>query len=130
RNKQPSVRRELVDARVAVAVADVHFAFGGKRQVSGIMERRAASPNRAEVHAGRSRIRWLAARSQRQQQTAIGRIFANRVIGIVGAIDGVVGPDEYSMWSYKRSLAPREQELTVSVEHNQWVRATVEDVDA
>src|SRR5215471_1809310 len=95
--KQSAVRREPVNPRVAVSVTDVEIAIRCNREIGREVERRAGTHDGAVVHAGRAGVRRFAADTESQQKLAVGCELADAVIGVVGAIDGVVGADEETM---------------------------------
>ena len=115
---QLAVGRELVHARVAVAVRDVDVALGRQRGVRAAMERLAA-------HEGRG----LAGHADGELDLAGGRAPAHGVVAVVGAIERVVAVDVQAVRAVEHALAPGAQEIALAVEHHHGVLAAVEDVD-
>lgn len=91
---EPPIRGKLVNSRVAVTVADVDFSMRGERHVGRIMEGRAGPKNGALVNAGGPGVRGPAVRTQGQQKPSVRSELADGVVGVVGAVDGVIRPDE------------------------------------
>ncbi len=119
RHDQLAVGRELVHARVAVAVGDVDLALGRERGVGAAVERLAA-------HEGRG----LAGDADGELDLALGGAATHGVVAVVGAVEGVVGIDGKAVGALEHALAPRAQEVALAVEHDHGVLAAVEDVDA
>ena len=115
REQQLSVRRVLVHARIAVAVAHVDLAPGRQRRVRAAVERQAA-------HVGRR----LPGDADLEQHLAVGRALAHEVAGVVGAIQDVVGVDVQPVGAREGPFSPRGQEVAVRVEDDHRVLAAVE----
>src|SRR5262249_13352536 len=71
---------------------------------------------RPRVLAVVTRVGWRVHRPHREQQLALGRELADRVIAVVGAEDGVVGADGDAVGAIGEiALAPRAEELAAVV---------------
>ena len=114
-----AVDREFVDAGVAVAVGDVEvFAVRRHRGVGAAMERLAA-------HIGRR----FAGNADRQQDFAVERALADRVVGVVSQPDRVVRRHEHAVRPRKDPLAPGAQQIALAVKDAHRVLAAVEGID-
>ena len=111
-------RRELVHARIAVAVGNVDLALGRQRRVRAAMERLAA-------HEGRG----LAGHADGEVDLALGRAAAHAVVAVVGAVEVVVRIDVQAVRALEDALAPGAQEVALPIEHHHGVLAAIEDVD-
>src|SRR6185436_6463710 len=65
-----------------------------------------------------------------EQNLAVERALAHRVIAVVGAIERVVGPHVHAVGATEYALAPRLEEVAVAVEHAHRMFAAVEHIDA
>src|SRR5262249_54029705 len=117
--KELAVRRKLVHARVAVAVAHINVAARRKRRVRATVERLAAHvwgrlPGHAEL----------------EQHLSLGGALAHDVTAVVGAVEDVVGVDVQPVRARERALPPGPDEVALAVEDDHRVLAAVEAVDA
>jgi hypothetical protein len=119
RQQELPVRRELVDARIAVAVGDVELAPRGQGGVRAAVERLTA-------HVGPRR----SGHADGQQHLAVEGAVADGVVAVVGQPERVVGRHVHAVRAAKKPLAPGPQEVAVAVEDDHRVRAAVERVDA
>ena len=118
REQQLAVGRIFVHARVAVAVADIDVAARRERGVGAAIERLAA-------HEGRRPARD----ADREQHLAVERALADRVVGVVGEIDGVVRAHVQAVRARENAFAPGAQEAAFAIVDDHRMRAAVEDVD-
>ena len=65
----------------------------------------------------------------RQQDLAVERALADRVVAVVGAVEQLIRPDMDAVGALEHALAPGPQEVAVAVEHDHRVFAAVEDID-
>ena len=108
REQQAAVRRKLVNAGVAIPVADVDVPVGGESHVRREMERRPRVADRAVIDACGTSLRRAAGRAERQQQFAVRRELANGVVGVIGAVDRIVGTDQDSVRARLNRPSPQE----------------------
>ncbi len=118
-HQQLSVRRILVHARIAVAVADVDLALRRERRVGAAVKGQAA-------HVGRG----LARHADLEQHLAVGRALPHEVAAVVGAVEVVVRIDVQAVGARERAFAPGREEISVAIEHDHRVLAAIEHVDA
>lgn len=130
RTKQCAVRREDVDAGVAVAVAHEHGAVRGERHVARIVERPGRAPDRAVVHALHAGIRRRSRRAKREQSFAARRVLVHRVAAVVREPEVVVAVDGDPVRPVEATFSPRSPQRTVRIEHQHRVLAAVEHVHA
>ena len=103
---------------IAVTVGHVDFALWRQRGVRAAVKRLTAHisgrfPRNAEL----------------QQYLAVERAFAHEMPAVVGQIDRIVRSHMDAVRPRVLALAPRPQEISPSVEHDDRVLATVEDID-
>ena len=119
RKKEPARRIKFVDARIAVAIGDIHFATGRQGDVGWKMEWRACVADGPEIDAGGARVRWHARRPERHEQPSFGREFADGVAEVIGAIDRVIRPDEKSVRPGEETFAPRRLKGAIAIKNIQ-----------
>src|SRR3954447_25723546 len=116
---QFAIGRELVHARIAIAVGDVDLALRRQRGVGAAVEWIAA-------HEWR---RFLGD-ADRQQHLAVCGALAHGVVAVIGAIEIVVGIDMQAVRAREQAFAPTAQEIAFAVQHDHRMGPAVEDVDA
>ena len=126
--QQLSVARKLVNSRVAVTVGDIQSAVGRDRQIRRKAERPGGLANVAIVDGRGAGVRRAAARAERQQQFALRRELANRVVQVIAAIDRIVGTDVDAVRAREDPLAPRLQESPVRRKDHHRPLGAVEDI--
>ena len=114
-----AVCRVLVDAAVGVAV--------GHEQIS---VRGICGDVRAPVErvAGERR-RGLVGDSDCHQHLAVERALPDRVVAVVGAVEGVVRPHADAVRAGEQALSPSLDEVAILVEYDHWVIAPAEHVN-
>src|SRR5262245_30648916 len=118
RHDELARRRELVHARVTVAVGNVDLAFRRQRRV-------------------RATVKWLPAHERgrfagdadRQFDLAGGGAAPHRMVPVIGQVEYIVLVDVETVRTLEYALAPRAQEIAVAVEHDDGVLAAIEDID-
>src|SRR5450755_4003222 len=85
-----------------------------------------AAPERLSAHEGSCISRY----SDREQDLAIERALADRVITVVSQVDRVVRSHVNAMGALEHAVPPRAQAIAVAVEHDHRMVATMERVDA
>src|SRR5450631_2298204 len=74
-------------------------------------------------------LRGLARSAEGQQDLAVQRALANRVIPVVGQEHGSVGRHVQTVRARKQTLTPGTQEIALAVEYHHRMVAAVEDVN-
>src|SRR5262249_11587433 len=112
-----AVGRVFVDAGIAVSVRHVDLALGRERGVGAAIERLAAQEGCG-----------LVGHADGQQHLALGGHLADRVVAVVGAVEGVVAVDMDAVRATEQAFAPRAQEVALAVEYHHGMLTAVEDV--
>ena len=107
-------RREVMDARVAVAVGYIYRTVESQANVGGPVERVTTHPPGRFVRC-----------PNRHQQVAIGRPFLDHVSSYVCSVNRVVRGNEKMVGSAEHSFSPRSEDFSVLVQHDHRMVAAI-----
>src|SRR5438552_11739243 len=126
-----ALRREVMHARVPVAIRDVEVTAGRDGETRRSVERRSAVRDRCDGLPVVAGVGGAAARAEGLEEATVAREAPHRLITVVGAPERLVRRDGDPVSARREhALAPRANEGTVALVDEHGVVATAEEVHA